>query len=84
VPVVDGKKVIGLVTEKDLLDKLGQKDIHMLKAKDVMVEPPPIVDEDAKMSVLNSLIKYYPIIIVAKKGELVGVIAKSDIISKMV
>ena len=84
VPVVDRKKVIGIVTEHDLLESLGQEDVHLLKAKDVMVDPPPIVSDKTKLSVLKSLIKYYPLLIVSKKGEPVGVIAKSDMISRMV
>ncbi|MBW2971599.1 CBS domain-containing protein [Candidatus Woesearchaeota archaeon] len=84
VPVIDGKNIVGLVTEKELLEKIGQSDVHMLKVKDVMAEPPPIVSEDTKISVLKSLISYYPILLVAKKGEISGVVTKSDIISRMV
>ncbi len=84
VPIIDGKNITGLVTEKELLDKLGQDNVHVLKAKDIMIDPPPIVSEDTKLSVLTSLIKHYPILIVAKKGELSGVITKADIISKAV
>ena len=84
VPVVDGKNIVGLITEKELLDKIGDANIHELKAKDVMTSPPPIVNEDTKMSVLTSLIRYYPILIVAKKGELVGVVTKSDIIDRII
>jgi predicted transcriptional regulator len=84
VPVLDGKKIVGLVTEKDMLDKIGQKDVHMLKVRDVMVEAPPIVSEETKVSVLKSLISHYQILVVAKKGEIVGVVTKSDLISKMV
>ncbi|MBU2561885.1 MAG: CBS domain-containing protein [Nanoarchaeota archaeon] len=84
VPVLDGKNIVGLVTEKELLEKIGQQDVHLLKVKDVMAEPPPIVSEDTKISVLKSLIGYYPILIVAKKGEMVGVVTKTDIISRMV
>jgi predicted transcriptional regulator len=84
VPVVDEKAVVGLITEKDMLDKIGQEDINKLKARDVMIEPPPIVGEDTKLSVLTSLIRYYPIIIVAKKGEPVGVLTKSDLLQKII
>lgn len=84
VPVVEGRKVVGLVTEHHLLEKMGERDMQHLKVKDIMVDPPPIVSEDTKVSVLKSLIVYYPIIIVAKKGELIGVVTKSDMLSKMV
>lgn len=81
--VVDGKKTVGVVAEKDILDKID-KDLNSLTAKDMMVEPPPVISEDTKMSVLTSLIRYYSILIVAKKGEVTGVITKYDIIGKMI
>jgi len=84
VPVLDGKNIVGLVTEKEMIDKLGDANIHQLKAKDVMIEPPPIVSAETKMSVLTSLIRYYPILIVANKGEMVGVITKSDMLNRIV
>jgi len=84
VPVVDEKAVVGLVTEKDILDKIGQEDVHKLRVKDVMIDPPPIVGEDTKLSVLTSLIRYYPILIVARKGEPVGVLTKSDLLQKII
>lgn len=83
VPVIDGNKIVGLLTEGHLLERMGE-DVTQLKVKDVMVSPPPIVNEDTKISVLNSLIMFYPILIVAKKGEFVGVVTKSDLLSKMV
>ncbi|MFH1064495.1 MAG: CBS domain-containing protein [Candidatus Woesearchaeota archaeon] len=84
VPVLDGKNVVGLVTEKELLDKIGSPDVNRIKAADVMIAPPPIVSDETKISVLSTLIMHYPMLIVAKKGETVGVITKSDIIHKMV
>jgi predicted transcriptional regulator len=84
VPVVDGKKIVGLLTESDMLDVIGQEDVQQLKAKDIMVDPPPIVSEDTKLSVLKSLIRHYPLLIVARKGEIVGVVTKSDMISRLV
>jgi predicted transcriptional regulator len=84
VPVVEGRNVIGLVTEKELLERIGDKDVQELLARDVMVDPPPIVNETTTLSVLNNLIRFYPILIVAKKGEFVGVVTKSDLLSRMV
>lgn len=84
VPVVDGKRVVGLVTEHNILEKLGSGEVSTLKAKDIMVDAPPMVSEDTKLSVLTSLIMHYPILIVVRKGEFVGVVTKSDLISGMV
>ncbi len=84
VPVLQGKNIIGLVTEHNIIEKLGDKDVQTLKAKDVMVDPPPIISQDTKMPVLKSLITHYPILVVARKGELAGVVTKSDILSRIV
>ncbi len=84
VPVVEGKQVIGLVTEDEIVPRIGDANVTSLRAKDVMVEAPPIVNEATKISVLNSLIMYYPILIVFRKGEFLGVVTKSDLLSKIV
>jgi len=84
VPVIDGKQIIGLITEKEILEKMGQDNIVHLKAQDVMIDPPPIISEETKISAIKSLIRYYQIIIVAKKGDFVGVITKSDLLKKLV
>ncbi|MBW2964613.1 CBS domain-containing protein [Candidatus Woesearchaeota archaeon] len=84
IPVLDGKRVLGLVTEEAIVLRIGDADVQQLKAKDVMIDPPPIVNEETRISALNSLIMYYPIILVARKGEFVGVVTKSDILSKIV
>lgn len=84
VPVVDGKRVVGLVTERELLERLGDEDVNKLKVCDVMVDPPPMLGEDTKISVISSLIRHYPLLIVARKGEIVGVVTKADLIRKMV
>lgn len=83
VPVVEGRKVIGLVTESRLLENMG-KDINNLRARDVMEEAPPSVAEDAKISVLTSLIRHYPLLAVVRKGDIVGVVTKTDLLRNMV
>lgn len=84
VPVLEGKNIVGMITDKDLLEHLGSGDVHILKVRDAMVEPPPIIGEDTKISAINALIRHYPLVIVAKKGELSGIITKSDILSKII
>ena len=84
VPILEGRNIIGLVTEKEMLEKIGDNNIHNLKARDIMIDPPPIISKETKMSILTSLIRYYPILLVANKGEMAGVITKSDILTKIV
>ena len=83
-PVTDDKgKVIGVVTEFDLLDKLNEgKELVKLSAEDVMTKDPVTVDvnqsfEDVlKIMVEKNIIR----IPVTQEGRLVGVIARCDIL----
>ena len=51
-------------------------------AADIMEDAPPIVAKKSSVEVVLSLLKHYPILIVAEKGKLLGVVTKSDLISK--
>jgi len=83
-PVTDDKgKIIGVVTEFDLLDKLNEgKELVKLSAEDVMTKEPVTVDvnqsfEDVlKIMVEKNIIR----IPVTQEGRLVGVIARCDIL----
>ncbi len=82
-PVIDKNNIIGLMTEKSVLERI-EENISQTKVKEVMEDAPPIIEEETPVSVLNELLKHYPIIVVRKKGELKGVVTKSDIIRKMI
>jgi predicted transcriptional regulator len=83
-PILEGRNIVGMITEKDLLEHLGSENVHSMKAKEAMVEPPPIISEDTNISAINQLIRHYPLILVARKGELSGIITKSDILNKII
>ncbi|MBI4147297.1 CBS domain-containing protein [Candidatus Woesearchaeota archaeon] len=80
VPVVDGDNVIGLVSETSALE--NSEKLNKLVAKDIMEEAPPIVSINASLSVVSSLLKHYSLVLVKRKGVLVGVITKSDLLRK--
>ncbi len=80
VPVVDGDNVIGLVSETSALE--NSEKLNKLEAKEIMEEAPPIVSINASLSVVSSLLKHYPLVLVKQKGVLVGVITKSDLLRK--
>lgn len=80
VPVIEKEHVVGLITESDLLEI---DDAKKIKVKDKMQEAPPIIDENAELSVVLSLLKFYPIVIVRREG-LRGVITKADLIRSLV
>lgn len=86
-PVVENNNVIGLVSETTIITKMAsEKDPHKvldLKVTEVMQETPPIITPTTEMSVVQSLLKIYPVILVSEKGKLQGIITKSDMLRKI-
>ena len=82
-PVMDKDKVIGLMSETSIL-KTNLNDIKNLKAKDLMEEAPPIIDKNARLEVIKQLLRFYPLILVKEKGNLIGLITKADLINSLV
>ncbi len=82
-PVLKNGKVIGLITESSILGK-SLDNINVLKAKDLMTDAPPIVAENTKISVIISLLKYYPLILISKKGKLKGLVTKADLLNSLI
>ena len=80
IPVVEGDNVIGLVSESSALENAER--LKISGAKEIMDEAPPIVPINTSLSVVSNLLKYYSLVLVKKKGVLVGVITKSDLLRK--
>ncbi|MBD3355445.1 CBS domain-containing protein [Candidatus Woesearchaeota archaeon] len=79
--VQDREKLIGFVSEKDVLDAFT-KGAKGTKAKDIMGEAPPTISKKASITIVSDLLKAYPIVAVMEKGKIIGVITKSDILRK--
>ena len=68
-PVLQSGKVVGLITESSILEK-DLEQIKNLKVRDLMIESPPLISVDTKISVVSSLLKHFPIVLVSEKGKL--------------
>jgi predicted transcriptional regulator len=81
-PVIEGDKVLGSVSESSVLDAImsGKKEA---KAKDIMQDIPPTISKNASLQVVSSLLKFYPLILVKEQDKILGLITKSDIIRKV-
>ena len=84
VPVVSGKKIIGLVTDRDIVVRAiaGGKDIRNARVNDVMTKQVRTVNEDASVrEVLEMMsgaqIRRVPV--VNRNNELVGIVSMKDI-----
>lgn len=83
-PVLKEGKVCGLVSEKTILDKIALgKEVSEMKAEEVMDECPPIVSLETSQRVVLEILKENPIVLVAEKGEIKGIISKSDMLEKI-
>ncbi|MBI2151474.1 CBS domain-containing protein [Candidatus Woesearchaeota archaeon] len=84
-PVMDKEKVCGVITESAILMNLREhpEKMNYLRAEEVMEETPPIVSPKAGQKLLLELLKDYPIVLVAEKGEIKGLISKTDVLGKM-
>ena len=78
-PVLDGKHLVGFISEAIILDALmgNRKDA---KVQEIMQSSPPIVSRKSSIAVVSNLLKVCPMVMVAEKGEFEGVITKSDLI----
>ncbi|HNP61341.1 MAG TPA: CBS domain-containing protein [Nitrospirales bacterium] len=88
VPVIEpGNHLVGMVTEFDVLKALiDGKDLHTLKAEDVMTPNPVTVDEAATAEdIVNNMIKHQIIRIpVVREGKLLGMISRTDLLNQLI
>lgn len=83
-PVLKNSKIAGILYESTLLEKATEPDFAKITAEDAMVECPPTVSEDTKVSAVSNLLKYFPVVLVTKKGELTGIVTKADILKNLI
>ncbi len=81
-PVLDEEKVVGMITERDIIEayeKYGNK-TKFLRVGEVMSSPPPMVRENKNMSAIVAILKQYPAVLVMDDEKIKGIITKSDIV----
>lgn len=85
--VVIGEKreVLGIITERDLIEKVLARslDVKTLKAKDIMSRPVITITPDTSVSAAAMIMKEKNIghLPVVENGRLVGIVAEGDITS---
>ncbi len=84
IPVFHGKQSVGSISEKTILRQiLAGKDlaqISKLPIEDIMEEAFPQVSEDAPLSLISNLLQTYSAVLVTRKGVIVGIITKADLL----
>ncbi len=86
VPIFEGQKIVGIVSEDSLAKRMVENDEKKLKniTIDTVMEPsPPLVDSGTPAKALVPLIRFTKCILVTEKGNVIGIITTTDIL-KMV
>lgn len=82
IPVVEGQKLIGVVTDRDLVvrgyaeRRSGSAEVEQVISKDVITATPDTTIDEAAKVMSNNKIRRLPVV---ENGNLVGVIAIGDL-----
>lgn len=79
-PVAEGGRVTGSVSETALLRALARPNGRRLRVRDIQEGTYPQVDIECPADVLAGLLTRYPAVLVAQRGGLVGIVTKTDLI----
>ncbi|MEK6950923.1 MAG: CBS domain-containing protein [Nanoarchaeota archaeon] len=84
-PVLERGRVVGIISEGIILNKIAEspQKVSSLLVEEVMAEAPPIVSLATGLRTLMELLREYPIVLVAEKGEIKGIISKTDVLGKV-
>ncbi len=85
-PVFDGDKPVGGVSERTLLDQILYNEdgvpASRKQVKEIMDEGWPMVAEDAPLSLLSNLLKYYPAVLVSFMAYEIETFLKSNLFKR--
>jgi len=83
-PVFTGGQVVGSLTEKVILQRLmstpNPDELSKQLIEQIMDEAFPTVSEDTPLSMVSALLQYEPAVLVARKGRVLGIITKADLL----
>lgn len=78
-PVLEKAKVVGTVTEESIIKNLSAT-IAEATVERIMESPLPIVPEETNVSIVRPLLEDHSGVLVAKRGNIVGIITRSDLL----
>ena len=83
-PVFSDTHAVGSLTEKVILQKLmstpNPEELSKQLIEKIMDEAFPTVGEETPLSMVSALLQYESAVLVARKGRVVGIITKADLL----
>jgi predicted transcriptional regulator len=81
-PVFEGGHAVGVVSENDVLAAMVEGK-HAAAVKEVMEDAPPTVSPEASIKAVSSLLRFCPLVVVAQRGKIVGVVSRADLLEPL-
>jgi len=78
-PVIEGGKIVGTVTEESIVRNLSNN-LAEDRVEKIMQAPLPSVPENTSISMIQPLLQDHPAVLVVRRGEIAGMIARSDLL----
>ena len=84
-PVLEGGRSIGTISERSVLASFGngEKNPANVKVREVMEDSLPLIQENMPIGIVSQMLRFSPALLVAKKGKIVGILAKSDLLKNL-
>jgi predicted transcriptional regulator len=85
IPVFEDDRVVGSLTERGIIEaqtKYGAEEAFNMHVSKVMGPPFPIVDASTLRSTLYSILHHYQAVVVTKKGKVIGIVSRADLLRK--
>lgn len=83
-PVFEGKRPVGSLSEYDILNRLREgdkmEDLSARSVSSLMDDPYPVVNEETPVEALTSLLSTTDAVLVSRKGDVVGILTRSDVL----
>ncbi len=78
-PVMDGDRVVGGLTENDVVRAIMERGTSDFRVEEIMGDPFPVVEPEESLSVISRLLLQCPAVLVMEHDRVVGIITKQDI-----
>ncbi len=86
-PVLSKGKAVGCISEKSVLAKINNApgiDVEKAHAGEAMEEALPTIQPNTPVSAASQLLGFNSAVLVARKGKIIGIITKSDLLKQMI